>query len=261
MRGLAVAAVLAGTLAVSPLHAQTVAVGWPGPGPRLGMTTRDLGSAEAARDKIDAGAIVQDVRPDTPADHGGFKKGDVVVQFDGERVRSARQLSRLVEETVAGRSVKATVVRDGRRIDLTVTPTVPARADAWLDGDRLRDDVESLTEHLPRNFDFEFDAHGSSRRLGVSVLELTPQLATYFGAPGGVLVSRVDDGSPAARAGIKPGDVIANVNNEPVKSRQDLLRALRGSTDEDVTIGVVREKKEMALKAKLEPRTRPVRRT
>jgi len=93
----------------------------------------------------------------------------------------------------------------------------------------------------------------AGRRLGVSVEELTSQLAGYFGAKDGVLVTSVADGSPASRAGLKAGDVITAINGQSVRSREDLLRGLREAPDSDeVTIGIVRDKKDSAVKAKLE---------
>jgi serine protease Do len=263
-------AVVASFALAPPIHAQgrgpvappphVEGPGWmnlAGPGSQLGVTVKDV-----ERDKTDEGAAVEEVRHGSPAERAGFKKGDVIVQFDGERVRGARQLSRLVEETVPGRSVKATVIREGRRTDLTVAPEADRHSQLWIDGNRIREDVEGLTERLPRDFEFDFDTRGPGRRLGVSVLELTPQLAAYFAASGGVLVAQVDEGSAASRAGLKSGDVITSVNGEPVKSRGDLVRVLRRADDQDVTIGVVRERKEMSVKAKLEPsRVRPGRRT
>jgi serine protease Do len=231
-----------------------------GPGPHLGITTRDLGASEAEREK-EGGAVVEEVRPGSPAERAGLKKGDVIVQFDGERVRSARHLSRLVEETSPGRTVKSTVVREGRRMDLTVVPSLDRRPQVSVNTDRIRRDAEILASRVPREFDFDFDGLGSGRRLGVSVIELTPQLAAYFGVQTGVLVESVDDESAAARAGIRTGDVIASVNGEGVKSRRDLVRALRQANDDDVTIGLVREKKDVSLRAKLEPRARALHRT
>jgi S1-C subfamily serine protease len=106
-------------------------------------------------------------------------------------------------------------------------------------------------------FSGDFPGMLSGRRLGVSVDELTHQLAEYFGAKDGVLVTAVTDGSAAARAGLKAGDVITSINGASVTSRDDLVRGLRDAS-EDVSIGIVRDKKESTLKAKIEP---PARRT
>jgi len=99
----------------------------------------------------------------------------------------------------------------------------------------------------------DFDMPLAGRRLGVSVEELTSQLAGYFGAKDGVLVTSVADGSAASRAGLKAGDVITAINGQAVRSREDLLRGLREAPDSDeVTIGIVRDKKDSTVKAKLE---------
>src|SRR5215204_1291378 len=69
-----------------------------------------------------AGVVVEEVQPDSPAEKAGLKEKDVIVEFDGEHVRSARQFSRLVEETPPGRTVKVTITRDGQRRDVQITP-------------------------------------------------------------------------------------------------------------------------------------------
>ena len=91
------------------------------------------------------------------------------------------------------------------------------------------------------------------------VYELTHQLADYFGAKDGVLVTAVTDGSAAAKAGIKAGDVITSVNGERVTSRADLVSALRRADNEEVTVGIVRDKKETSVKAKIEAPRRTLR--
>ena len=239
-----------------------------GRGAEIGVTIGDVVAAEKGPAPA-GGVVVEDVRADGPADKAGVKRADVIVEFDGEHVRSARQFTRLVQETAPGRTVKATIVRDGQRKDVQITPSDARQGNdsVWLDGPwRSLGDLGNLTDRvLPFNFDnhnFTFTLpqllDGRSR-LGVSVGELTPQLATYFGAKEGVLVSSVTEDSPASRAGLKAGDVITKVNNEPVRSRDDLVRLLRDARDGgDVTIGIVRDKKESTVTAKLESR-RPAR--
>ena len=234
-----------------------------GGGSRIDANIRDLEGAEVT----DAGGVyVEDVRADGAADKAGIKRTDIITQWDGEAVRSARQFSRLVQETPAGRTVKATVRRDGRSTDVSVTPSEGRRAGVFIDGDRLAGDITNqLQERLgdlrsgfnrvPFDFNFDFDLPGiaGGSRLGVTVEELTPQLASYFGTKDGVLVASVAEDSPASRAGLKAGDVIASVNGQNVASRGDLLRALRSvRTQDEVTIGIVRDKKESSVKAKLD---------
>jgi len=202
------------------------------------------------------GVVIEEVQPDSPADKAGLKRSDVIVEFDGEHVRSARQFGRLVQETPAGRTVKATVTRDGQKKDVQITPSEGrGPMTMLLDGDRLWDRLDGF--NLP-NFNFDFPGMTSSRQLGVTVDELTHQLADYFGAKDGVLVTSVTDGSAAARAGLKAGDVITSINGARVTSREDLVRGLRESS-EDVSLGIVRDKKESTVKAKIEPARRPAR--
>ena len=99
----------------------------------------------------------------------------------------------------------------------------------------------------------------SGRRLGVGVDELTDQLAQYFGANEGLLVTSVTDGSAASRAGLKAGDVITSINGRAVRSRGDLIQGLRDAASEEITIGIVRDKKESTVTAKVEGPRRPVR--
>ena len=209
-------------------------------------------------DAKDSGVVIDDVRPDSPAEKAGLKRADVIVEFDGERVRSTRQFGRLVQETPPGRTVKATVMRGGRRQDVEVTPregrgVLNGRGSA--DGDFFRDRLPDwdMLRNLPRGFAFNVPQElMSDRRLGVAVEELTDQLAQFFGVKGGVLVSAVTDGSAASRAGLKAGDVITSIDGESIRSRDDIARALRDSREDEVKIAIVRERKEMTVTAKMD---------
>lgn len=222
-------------------------------------------------DATERGVVIEEVQPDSPAEKAGLKQKDVIVEFDNERVRSTRQFSRLVQETPPGRTVKATILRDGRQQDVQITPSEGRRTGVFRDGDVMRHfgDLDQLRELgrlggqlAPFNFNFDFDFPGvlSGRRLGVGVTALTDQLAQYFGAREGVLVTSVTDGSAASRAGLKAGDVITSINGRAVRSREDLVQELRDATGDEVTIGIVRDKKETTVTAKIEaaPR-RPAR--
>jgi serine protease Do len=221
-------------------------------------------------DAAESGVKVDEVEPNSAAEKAGVKAGDLITMFDGERVRSARQFARLVQETPPGRTVKMTVSRDRQQKDLQITPDSGrrGRSSVLIDGDRLRDQLGDLGNRLPPfNFNFDLDQSelGSGRRLGVSVQELTDQLASYFGVSRGVLITAVTDGSPASRAGLKAGDVITSVNGNRIESRDDFGRALRDAADRrqaeasEITIGIVRDKKESSVKATIEPARRALR--
>ena len=96
-----------------------------GPGASIGARVRELTAEEAqVGANTPAGVYVEEVLAGTPADRAGLKRGDVVIEFDGERVRSVRGFTRMVSETAPRRTVKAIVLRDGARRTLDVTPEV-----------------------------------------------------------------------------------------------------------------------------------------
>lgn len=243
-----------------------------GGGVRLGVSIRDVEEADLKGAKLSApaGAVVEDVSDDSAAQTAGIRKGDIIVEFDGERVRSARQLTRLVQETADGRKVAVAVVRDGQRMNLTVEPRESGGAfESFRQLEDLGRDFRfevpvkpSTPRPTPRavppaewNFDNLLSRSG---RLGLTVETLSPQLAEYFGTKDGVLVKSVQDNSAAARLGIKAGDVITSVNGSAIDDAAELRRTLQSSkSGEDITIGIMREKKALTLKGKLE---NPVRR-
>src|SRR5215469_5702866 len=93
----------------------------------LGVQTKDLGSDQARDMKLGDGygALVEKVEPDSPAAKAGLQKGDVIVEFAGERVRSVAEFARLVRETPSGRSVEIQIRRDGAQ--QTLNATIEAR--------------------------------------------------------------------------------------------------------------------------------------
>jgi serine protease Do len=230
-----------------------------GRGSQIGVSVRDVEPAERDRQKSGPGGVlVEEVRPDSPAAKAGIQRGDLIVEFDGERVRGARQFARAVQETPLGWPVKVVTIREGRRAEVQLTPE-SRWAGLSIDGDRLGA-LEQRLERLP--FDFYLDPKrpraGTRGSLGVTTLGLTGQLASYFGAREGVLVAEVADDSPAARAGVKAGDVITEVENEPIRSPADMVDAWRRAKGgSELSLGIVRERKEMSVTMKLERRLRP----
>lgn len=248
-----------------------------GRGSQLGVMVSDLDSKEGS------GVTIDEVTGDSAAEKAGLRAGDVVVEYDGERVRSARQFTRLVQETPDGHPVKIAVLRNGQRQVLDATPE--ARAFSWnmgVDGDRIRREVERGMRGFrvepplafdfrtepgePRRFEFRMDdlapeVFRSTRgRLGVTVESLSPQLAGYFGATnGGALVSSVTKGSAAEKAGLKAGDVITSVNGSRVRDADSLIREVGEASGTELAIGIVRDKKEATVKAQIDTPPTPSR--
>jgi serine protease Do len=251
---------------VEPPDVQVFSLG----GGRLGVTISDVDAADA---KATSGVRIDEVEEGSPAEKAGFQKGDVVTEFDGERVRSARQFSRLVSETPPGRQVSAIVSRNGQRSTLTVTPRESSTY-SFLNSENRRA-LETLQDRLrvlptpapprapsapraPRAPEppaiERFFYSGST--LGVTTNSLSEQLQEYFGAKGGLLVTSVTEDSAAAKAGVKAGDVIVSVNgrsvDEPFGLRSEVQRLDPG---QEFTLEIVRDRKAMTLKGKMEERS------
>ncbi|HZS34308.1 MAG TPA: DegQ family serine endoprotease [Methylomirabilota bacterium] len=153
------------------------------------------------------GALVSSVVDDSPATKAGVKAGDVIVEYDGKKVARADELPKAVAATQVGRAVPITVVRDGKRLALTATIG------------RLADNEQAAGR-----------PEGPSARpaLGLTLERVTPELAAQLNLdrPRGVLVRGVEDDSAAANAGIRPGDVILEVDHRPVTTVADVRNAV-----------------------------------
>ena len=114
------------------------------------------------------------------------------------------------------------------------------------------------SENFSFDFDPDFGFNGSQRRLGITAVSLTDQLAAYFKVKEGVLVSSVAADSPAARAGLRAGDVITSLNGRSMDSPRELTEELRDSkAGAEVELGITRDGKATTLKATIpEPERR-----
>lgn len=226
-----------------------------GEGSRIGIAIEDV----ADNDSVAEGAFVRSVNPNSPAESAGFSEGDIVVEFDGERVRGVRQMTRLVQETPGGRTVAVVVMRDGGRVELEVTPEPRALTLAGAAANAaelvvLRGNLRNgLATAIRPNAEraFRFSILGSTRaRLGVNVQELTDQLADYFDVDDGVLVSRVDEDSVADDAGLQAGDVITAVDGRGVGDAGTLRRRLSGlEAGDEVVLQITRSGRALELTA------------
>jgi len=257
--------VLATQVVAAPLAAQTrdadVGAGLftqLGRGASIGVSVRELTADEMSRAKLDrpGGVYVIDVREGSPAARAGLRSGDVVVAFDGERIRSVRHFSRLVLETAPGRAVPGEIVRGGARQTLTITP----EATDGLAGlvPQIRREIERGIRTLPPDLPMG-PPREPRARLGVTLTPLTDQLASYFGVKEGVLVSAVEADSPAARAGLRAGDVVTAIDGRTVRTPADVSASVRMATPAaTLDVRVVRDRKEIALKVTV-PDDRPSR--
>lgn len=228
------------------------------------------------------GAKVRSVEPDSAAEKAGIEDGDVITRFDGESVRSARQLARLVRETPAGRAVAVEVARGDATKTLTATlGEGPHRVHEGLQlgGENafvpdmedldVEVDVPEGLPHAPGPHVFRW--HGDDDndftvawvprrpRLGIRFLEIEGQLADYFGlsADEGVLVSSVGEDTPAAKAGLRAGDVVLELDGKAIQDSRDLMQAVRdGEGGRPLTVKLLRDAKSLEVEVVLpEPET------
>ena len=241
----------------------------------LGVTVSDINAEKARELKLggEYGALVESVAEESPAAKVGVQEGDVITGFGGERVRSVAHLTRLVRETPAGRKMSLEVMRGGqsRTFDVALEArrmhfAMPEIAIA----PRVHVSPRVEVAPMPR-FDIEMQpgpgglmAWSRGPRLGVMTDEIDGQLAEYFGVKQGqgVLVKEVMEGSAAAKAGLKAGDVIIRLNDKAVNDVGDLREALNQAESKDVTLTIIRDRREQTLKVTLdEPQPRRPRRT
>jgi serine protease Do len=223
----------------------------------LGVELQDVDAEMAkALDLRDGeGALVNRVVDDSPAAAAGLRDGDVIVSFDGQRVRDANELTSAVRDAKPGDRAPVVVIRDGGKKTIKVelgsrkTPAAvfAPHLEALHKGlaDRMihmhRGEDEGDGEPSPMMWTMGDETHAF---LGVQMGALTEQLGRYFGAPDGegVLVNEVVDDSPAARAGIEAGDVILRANDRAINGPDDVRNALRKADPGDkLSVTVLRD--------------------
>lgn len=234
--------------------AEPSAAGWPDQHSYLGVHIDQVTPQTVSSLKLPepGGALITYVDQDGPACHAGLKNNDVVVEFNGARVQSPDQLQEMIHSTAAGKTVNLTVVRDGQKKNINVTlgawPNAVAHAQGFV---APRPPVAATGPVMasPAFPDLDVPSFVAlATRNGLVVESLCPQLSDYFGVPHGqgVLVRSVERGSPADAAGLKAGDVIVKVNNEPVHDMADWRRAMRGRAGK-IPLAVVRDKREQTI--------------
>jgi serine protease Do len=197
-------------------------------GVSVGELSRDLaqGFGLAPEQK---GALVQSVVPRGPAAKAGVEPGDVIVAVNGKPVESQTDVTRQVALIPPGQKADLTVLRNGQKKQLGFA--VATRPD----------DEEAIARGEPPAEPQE--KGDKSPKLGVTVQDVTPEIASRLGMQGqgqGVVVSDVVDGGPAQRAGIRPGDIILELNKKPVKRSQDIAGEIGKMKDGDVALLRVR---------------------
>lgn len=246
----------------------------------LGVFTQTVDKELAKTFDLDAnyGAIVNEVVDDSPADRAGLRKDDIIIAVNGTKIDDADELTEQIQSATPGDKVVLTVNRDGREMDLKTT-LEPRVNGIGRDNDSDNGTGEENNDNDyykgayryqlgPGNDNFTLTVPKGSKGtgkhgvyffgndndrggyIGVNLIELSDQLASYFGVSDdqGVLVSSVEEDSPAEKAGIKAGDVIISADSEEVEDASDLQRVIRRMDEGDkVDLGIMRDHRKMNL--------------
>jgi serine protease Do len=179
---------------------------------------------------------IKAVMEGSPADKAGIQPGDVVLSYNGDGILSAQQLSRLVQETPPGRTVKVQYWRNGKtQMAAVVIGTAPATEASPFGG-------------MPNWQMLDFPSPMLIWRnpvIGLEFESLDSPLAEYFGVKGGILVRAVQRDSAAEKAGLRPGDVIFSVGQQTFSSEREFASLLRRGSS--VPVSVMRDHKHVEL--------------
>jgi serine protease Do len=221
-----------------------------GGGSFLGVGVSEIDSVRAKDLKLaeERGVEITRVEEDGPAAKGGIKLGDVLLEYNGQRIEGTEQLLRFVRETPPGREVRIGLSRGGQTQILNVRTGSKKVWTAKM-GEPLRVEVPNMEitgisiPDIPKAFMI-----WRSSGLGIEGESLEGQLADYFGVKEGVLVRAVTKGSPAEAAGLKAGDVITRVDGTSVSSPKEISNLLSAARErKTIALMVVRERREMSV--------------
>src|SRR5581483_9585214 len=186
----------------------------------LGIVPQDVtpSIAKALGVKEATGALIADVSPASPAQRAGLQRGDIILDVDGKPVTDSNQLRMNISMMHPDTTVNLKVLRNGSEHDLT-----------------------AKLEELPtKEARVENEGQGSKSSLsGISVDDLDAQTARQLGLPpnaSGVVVTRINPSSAAADSGLQRGDVIQEVNRQPVRNTADFERAMSSSKNETLLL-------------------------
>ena len=207
--GLAIPANMANFVMDSLIKKGKVIRGW------LGVMIQDVTPelAQAFGIEKNEGALISEVYADTPAQAAGLKNGDVVIQYNGQDVKNSSQLKNTVASTAPGTEVKLVIVREKKKIELKV---------------KVGERPEKIGEAQKQTPSEEGAPQGESF-FGLYLRDISPREREMFEIDPhivGVVIVDVDQSSEAAEKGLRPGDVITEVNKNKIKNMAEFKKAV-----------------------------------
>lgn len=233
-------------------------------GSYLGVQTVDVTKENFSRFGLSEiqGVAVDKVLKDSPAEKAGLQNNDVIIRFDGESVSSVNKLTRLIREVAPDHKVNITVLRGGSERNVEVT--MGKREFDFNTSGVMRGDLPNFENvptiprvmtvppvpntPLPRvgigDGNVFVWSGGANRQIGVTLTSMSKQLADYFGVADGkgLLINEVRADSPAAKAGLKAGDVIVEIDGKKVENNSDLIKTLNEKKEGTISLTVIRDK-------------------
>ena len=206
----------------------------------LGVSIERLSQEEKKNLGVDHGVLVTRVIKGEAADKSGIEKDDVIQFFNNEKIRRPDNLIDAVRDCKPKIQAKVKLVRDGKAKEVTVTLG------------KLKSKFHGFSWGDHKGYIF---VTGEGGHLGVNLQTLNENLAEYFGVKDdeGALILKVEEKSPAEKAGLKSGDVIVQMEGKNISTPEDIKDILSNLEEGDkVTIQVVRHKKKKTMKAELE---------
>ncbi len=245
-------------------EARAFSFSWDSDGGYLGVQTEEVTRENFAKLGLREvrGVAIAKVVEGSPAQSAGLQDGDVIVRVNGDEISSGRKLTRMISEISPDHTAKVTVLRGGSEREINVTlgkrPMPKFEEGMFPSPDGFKNfefrfpdkDFEFKMPDLDKLEKYRFEpgkpgepmvfSFGNRRQIGIGLTPLSKQLSDHFGVTNGALVNTVRQDSPAAKAGLKAGDIILEVDGKAVKGELDVARAIAEKKEGDVTITYIR---------------------
>ncbi len=191
---------------------------------------------------LPAGILVLDIKPGTPAANSDLRRNDIITKVDGAPVKNSRELQKLIFEKQVGQEVRLEIWRNRRTLEVKLRTAEQTNGLMPIVNQRTVPAPAAPVAPAPAPAAPQPKPVAPAPNAGLTVRTLTADMAVAMKlqAEEGALVTSVQPGSPAARAGVQVGDVITAAGNEPIRSRDDLVRALGENDGEAVMLNLNR---------------------